>query len=66
MSNHIEPSIEELKVLLKINFSLRQNGYAGYTAKQQDTLINLVRREAIVRGFADELDAEQNYIKGRW
>jgi len=61
-SEHIEPSIEELKVLLKINYNLREQGYAGYSAKQRDTLKQLVRRESKVRGFSDEREAELYYI----
>jgi hypothetical protein len=62
MSNHIEPAISELKVLLKINHNLREQNYAGYSAKQRDTLKRLVRRESKVRGFADEHEAELYYV----
>jgi len=57
----LEPSISEFKLLVKINYTMRFNEYVGFSAKQRDTLINLVRRESIVRGFADESEAELYY-----
>ena len=61
---HIEPAMSELKVLVKINFELKANDYIGYSAKQRNTLVNMVRRESKVRGFEDEKEAELYYVEG--